>query len=418
VKRFGQVNRTLVALRHSSYEMMHATNEVSYLENVCKILVDDCGYSLVWIGLIDKESKKVNPVVYAGFGEDYLKTLHINLEDPEYGHGPTGTAIRTGKICICENMLTDPKFKPWRQEATKRGYASSIVLPLINNDIVFGALNIYSEETNPFSEEEKNLLKELTDDISYGISSLRLRIKHEKAEKELKESFIEVERSNAELEQFAYITSHDLREPLRMITSFLQLLERRYSDQLDQDANDFIEFAVDGAKRLDAMINDILIYSRVVKKERELTLVNFNKILKQVYINLAASIEETNAEITYDSLPSIITDERLITQLFQNLIGNAIKYRGEKTPKIHISAKKEKNQYLFSVRDNGIGIDKKHLDIIFTIFQRLHTHDEYDGTGIGLSIAQKIVHQQGGEIWAESEPGEGSTFYFTIPINK
>ena len=415
IKRFSQVNRTLVALRHSSFVMMHATNEISYLEDVCKILVDDCGYSLVWIGLTDNESKTINPVVYAGFEEDYLKKLNINLEDPEYGHGPTGTAIRTGKICICENMLTDPKFKPWRKEATKRGYASSIVLPLSNDEEVFGALNIYSEETNPFSEKEKDLLKELTDDISYGITSLRLRIEHEKAEKELKKSLIEVERSNAELEQFAYITSHDLREPLRMITSFLQLLERRYSHQLDQDANDFIGFAVDGAKRLDAMINDILIYSRVTNKERKLTTVDFNKVVQEVYINLAASIEKTNAEITYDSLPSIITDKQLMIQLFQNLISNAIKYRSEETPKIHISVKKEDKQYLFSIKDNGIGIDPKHLERIFTIFQRLHSDHEYEGTGIGLSIAQKIVHQQGGEIWAESQPGQGSTFFFTIP---
>ena len=415
VKRFGQVNRTLVALRHSSFVMMHATNEISYLEDVCKILVDDCGYSMVWIGLTDNESKKVNPVVYAGFEEDYLKKLNITLDDTEYGHGPTGTAIRTGKIYICENMFTDPKFKPWREEATKRGYASSIVLPLISDNRVFGALNIYSKEPNPFSEEEKDLLKELTDDISYGLTSLRLRIEHDKAEKELKESLIEVERSNIELEQFAYVTSHDLREPLRMITSFLQLLERRYSDQLDEDANEFIGFAVDGAKRLDAMINDILIYSKVSNKDRNLTTVDFNEVIQEVYVNLAASIEKTNAKITYDSLPSIITDKQLMTQLFQNLISNAIKYRSEETPKIHISIKKEDTQYLFAIKDNGIGIDQKHLERIFTIFQRLHSDSEYEGTGIGLSIAQKIVHQSGGEIWAKSELGKGTTFYFTIP---
>ena len=226
---------------------------------------------------------------------------------------------------------------------------------------------------------------------------------------------IEVERSNAELEQFAYITSHDLREPLRMITSFLQLLERRYSDQLDEDANEFIGFAVDGAKRLDAMINDILIYSKVSNKDRNLTTIDFNEVIKEVYVNLADSIEKTNAEITYDSLPSIITDKQLMTQLFQNLISNAIKYRSEETPKIHISIKKEKTQYLFSIKDNGIGIDQKHLERIFTIFQRLHSNSEYEGTGIGLAIAQKIVHQSGGEIWAESKLGIGSTFYFTIP---
>ena len=212
---------------------------------------------------------------------------------------------------------------------------------------MFGALNIYSKETNPFSEEEKKLLKELSDDISYGITSLRLRIAHDEAEKALRESFIEVERSNAELEQFAYVTSHDLREPLRMISSFLQLLERRYYDQLDEDANEFIGFAVDGAKRLDAMINDILIYSRVANKERNFTNVKFDKVLEEAYLNLKASIEETKAKISYDQLPTLKMDENLMIQLFQNLIGNAIKYRSEEIPKIHITTKKKiKNGYL------------------------------------------------------------------------
>ena len=242
-----------------------------------------------------------------------------------------------------------------------------------------------------------------------------MRNAHTKAEKALREGLIEVERSNAELEQFAYVTSHDLREPLRMITSFLQLLERRYKDQLDEDANEFIGFAVDGAKRLDAMINDILIYSRVANKERTLTNINLNKTLEEVYLNLKTSIEETNAEITHDQLPTLVLDGQLMIQLFQNLIGNAIKYRSKKTPKVHISAEKEDKQWLFSVKDNGIGISQEHLERIFTIFQRLHSKDEYEGTGIGLSIVQKIVHQHRGQIWVESELGKGSTFYFTIP---
>jgi signal transduction histidine kinase len=226
----------------------------------------------------------------------------------------------------------------------------------------------------------------------------------------------ELAKSNTELEHFAYITSHDLREPLRMISSFLQLIERRYTDQLDEDGKEFIGYAVDGAKRLDSMINDILIYSRVTKKERKFKMVNFKKVIEKVNMNLITSIEENNAKITCDSLPSLITDDQLMIQLFQNIIGNAIKYRSQETPKIHISAKKEKNQYLFSIKDNGIGMSPKHLERIFIIFQRLHTHEEYEGTGIGLAIAQKIVHQQGGQIWAKSELGKGSTFYFTIPI--
>ena len=416
LKNYDQLNHTLLALRDSSFAMMHASDEDFYLDEVCRIIIEDCGHSMVWIGFTDEESKKVFPVAYSGFEEDYLRTLNVTCDDTEHGQGPTGTAIRTGKPSICENMQIDPKFKPWREEAIKRGYASSIVIPIFLNDQVTGALTIYSTETNPYSEEEIKLLQELADDISFGLTALRLRIAHSEAEEALKESLLDVQRSNAELEQFAYITSHDLREPLRMITSFLQLLEKRYQDQLDEDANEFIGYAVDGAKRLDAMIQDILIYSKIANKERKLTYVNINNILEQTYLNLKTSIDENDAQITIDNLPTLKVDEQLMVQLFQNLISNAIKYRGDESPKIRISAKIKGNEWLFSVKDNGIGISGKHLEKIFTIFQRLHTHEEYEGTGIGLAIVQKIVHQHNGEIWAESELGKGTTFYFTIPF--
>ena len=415
LKDYNQLNRTLMALRNSSFAMMHADDEVRYMEDICRIIVEDCGHSMVWIGFTEKETKKVVPVAYSGFEENYLKTLNITYDNTELGQGPTGTAIRTGKLSICENMMIDPKFKPWRDEAIKRGYASSIVIPITLNDVVIGALTIYSIETDPFSEEEIKLLQELTDDISFGLTALRLRIAHTKAEKALRESLLEVKRSNAELEQFAYITSHDLREPLRMITSFLQLLERRYKDQLDEDANEFIGYAVSGAKRLDVMIQDILIYSKIANKERNITFVKMDNVLKQSYLNLKSSIDENDVEITNDHLPTLKIDEQLMVQLFQNLISNAIKYCGEESAKIHISAKKDNKHWRFSVKDNGIGISEKHLEKIFTIFQRLHTHEEYEGTGIGLAIAQKIVNQHGGQIWVESKLGEGSTFYFTIP---
>jgi PAS domain S-box-containing protein len=243
--------------------------------------------------------------------------------------------------------------------------------------------------------------------------NLELKVKERTIE--LEEVITALKHSNEELEQFAHVTSHDLREPLRMITSFLQLLERRYQDQLDADANEFIGYAVDGAKRLDAMIQDILIYSKITNKERNVTHVNINNILEQTYLNLKTSIDENDAQITNDHLPTLKVDEQLMVQLFQNLISNAIKYRRDESPKIHISAKKEDKQWVFSVKDNGIGISEKHLEKIFTIFQRLHTNEEYEGTGIGLAIAQKIVHQHNGEIWAESELGKGTTFYFTIP---
>ena len=238
---------------------------------------------------------------------------------------------------------------------------------------------------------------------------------HEKAEIKLDKLIKKLKVSNEDLEQFAYVSSHDLREPLRMITSFLQLLQKRYADNLDEDANDFINYAVEGAKRMDLMINDLLEYSRIGSTERKFEYIQSEKILETVLINLKPSIEDTNTVITNDPLPLIYANEPQMIQLFQNLIGNAIKYRGVEVPNIHISAENVNNEYIFSVKDNGIGIDQKHLERIFNIFQRLHTREEYEGTGIGLTISQKILQQHRGEIWAESELGKGTTFYFTLP---
>ena len=223
--------------------------------------------------------------------------------------------------------------------------------------------------------------------------------------------------SNEELERFAYVSSHDLQEPLRMVTSFTQLLERRYKGRLDDDADDYIGFIVDGAKRIKMLIDDLLTFSRLNTQPREHEFVNIENVLDTVLLNLQISINENNVQITHDPLPTINGDVSRKIQVFQNLISNAIKFNDKKTIKIHISAKKEENDWIFGVSDNGIGMDHKHLEKIFTIFQRLHTKEEYEGTGIGLAITQKIVNQQGGKIWAESELGKGTTFYFTIPRN-
>jgi len=228
----------------------------------------------------------------------------------------------------------------------------------------------------------------------------------------------DLKRSNDELEQFAYIASHDLQEPLRMITSYLQLIEKRYSDKLDEDAKDFIDFAVDGASRMKMLINDLLSYSRIQRDNVEFSVIDMEQILEQVLYNLHLNIEDTNAIITHDELPEITANEQQMVQLLQNLISNAIKFHGEKPPEIHVNVKRSKRQWQFSVRDNGIGIDAEYFDRIFIIFQRLQSRQDYPGTGIGLAICRKIIDKHNGKIWLESKFGEGTTFHFTIPITQ
>ncbi len=248
-----------------------------------------------------------------------------------------------------------------------------------------------------------------------GIFAAARDITERKAmENEIRQTMEKLKVSNAELEQFAYVASHDLQEPLRMVASYVQLLERRYKGKFDSDADEFIQYAVDGANRMRGLIDDLLTYSRVGRLGKPFEPTNLQMTLGIVIENLQASIIDTDATITHDKLPTINADSGQMVQLFQNLLGNAIKFHSQMPPRIHVSAKEQDNQYLFSVSDNGIGIDPQYFDRLFKIFQRLHTKQEYPGSGIGLVICKRIVERHGGKIWLESEPGKGSTIYFTL----
>ncbi|EYF01818.1 ATP-binding protein [Chondromyces apiculatus] len=236
------------------------------------------------------------------------------------------------------------------------------------------------------------------------------------AEEELARKATALSRSNAELEQFARAASHDLQEPLRTVMSYAQLIARRYQGRLDPDADDFLRFITDGTSRMQALIKGLLEVSRLGSAPAAENAIDCNDLLGQALANLQAALAESGATITHDPLPTVAADPRQLLQLLQNLIGNALKYRGETPPRVHVSASRhEDGSWLFSVRDNGIGFDPRYADRIFALFQRLHTQEEYPGTGIGLALCKKIVERHGGQMRADSVPGEGSTFYFTLP---
>ncbi len=236
------------------------------------------------------------------------------------------------------------------------------------------------------------------------------------AEEALRSNMASLELVNAELREFAYVASHDLQEPLRAVSSYVQLLAQRYKGRLDQDADDFIFYAQDGASRMQRLIEDLLAYSRVGTRKDPFEPIDCEAVFKETLLNLQLAIEDSGARVSHDPLPTVSADRLQLMQLLQNLLSNAIKFRGQCSPIIHIGVEKRKREWLFSVRDNGLGIEEQYFQRIFQVFQRLHGRDEYSGTGIGLAICKKIVEKHGGRIWVDSAPGTGATFYFTIPV--
>jgi two-component system, chemotaxis family, sensor kinase Cph1 len=258
----------------------------------------------------------------------------------------------------------------------------------------------------PFIDEDGSMLI-----LEMGIDVTERNL----AENALKHTLADLTRSNKDLQQFAYVASHDLQEPLRNVAGCLQLLERKYKNALDDNADKYICHAVESAIRMKDLLDDLLEYSRIGSRGKPLQPTDCEKTLAATVKNLGAAISEAGAVITHDPLPVIYVDDTQLLRAFQNLIQNAVKFRRDEPPRVHVSAVKNKDEWIFSVKDNGIGIESQYLDRIFVIFQRLHLRSEYAGTGMGLAIVKRIVERRGGRIWVESEPGVGTTFYFAIP---
>lgn len=541
-----RLNRTLKAISDSSKAMMRSTNETEYLHEVCRIVMEDCGHAMVWIGYAeDDEGKTVRPVAYAGFEEGYIQKLNVTWADTERGRGPTGTAIRTGKPRACRNMLTDPRFKPWREEATKRGYASSIVLPLMAGGRAFGSVNIYSREPDPFSADEVKLLTELADDLAYGITVIRFRAVYDKAREELRESeeryrhivedsteviargtsdgtltfvneaglhnlggdkseyighnirefippedqekigtiisrfnrgrisqevenrmilpsgesrwylwniqavydrkgrFIEfqgigrditdrkraekileertaqLEEANKELESFSYSVSHDLRAPLRAIDGYARMILKKQGDKFDEGTMRRFNEIRSSAQMMGQLIDDLLAFSRLGRKQMSMSKIDMDQLVGDVWKELEVIHSGRDMILTVNSIPPGYGDRTLIKQVYFNLLSNAVKFTTYRDAAyIEAGGYTDGNENVYHVKDNGVGFDMTYYDKLFGVFQRLHSAEDFEGTGVGLAIIQRIIHRHGGRVWAEGKVDEGATFYFTLPGKK
>ena len=402
---FQSTQRGLERVR-ALHEIDKAITSTLDLRTVLDVLMEKIDlvlpYSATTVRLFNEASGFLEPIACRNLNEKEWKA-----DKWKGGRGIPNVVFESKAPWTVSNVQTDPSVKD-TEFFRKHSLVSYLGVPLVVKAEILGVLGFYTREEHDFSAEEVEFLTTLASEAAIAIHNSQL---YEQSRRQA----MELERSNAELEQFAYVASHDLQEPLRMITGYTQLLAKRYGDKLDQNANEYIDYAVEGAKRMQGLIHDLLAYSRIGTRGKEFAPVDCQAIVTETLRTLQPAIQESAATITYDSLPTVMGDETQSLQLFQNLIGNAIKYRGSKPPVVQVSCKQEGEHWLFSVRDNGIGIDPKYAERIFVIFQRLHGRDQYAGTGIGLAVCKKIVERHGGKIWVESELGKGATFYFTIP---
>jgi signal transduction histidine kinase len=352
-------------------------------------------------------------------------TCYVYEAEPVPPHMPIYTAAIT--FVLSAGLLCARPGCGFMAKVTSNSFggimARRLLPATILTPIVLGWMQLYGERAGWYPPVMGDALFAVADIavllvvVWWSVSSLhRMDTIRRQAEGDLKKTAEKLARSNADLEQFAYVASHDLKEPLRAISGSVQILQQRYSDAMDPEMNEVIKHTVDGATRMQRLIDDLLTYSRLTTREATLERTELAEIIDEAKENLESAIRESKAIVTTDPMPSVQGDHTQLLQVFQNLIANGIKYKSARTPKIHISAEQRDSEWLVSVRDNGIGIAPQYADRIFRIFQRLHTRREYSGTGIGLAVCKKIIERHGGRIWVESELEEGSTFFFTLPM--
>jgi PAS domain S-box-containing protein len=414
----GQINEMII----------RATDEETLFKEACRIAVDYGNFKMAWIGKVDEKTKIVVPIVHAGEEKGYLSSIKIiSVKDAPEGRGPTGTALREGRYIVCNDIENDLMMLPWKKAALDRGFLSSMSLPIIKFGKVVGAFTFYAAIKGFFDINEIELLEESANNVGFALELFDKEKLRKAAEEEvitlnagLEEKVHkrteELKKANEEMEAFSYSVSHDLRAPLRGIVGFTTILEEDYTSQLDEEARRITTVIKNNTLKMGTLIDDLLTFSRMGRKPVERINIKTNELVQEIIHDLENKKEQHNIEWNIQQLPLTYADLNTIMQVWINLVSNAVKYSGKNEhPKIEIGAEEKNRETIFFVRDNGVGFDEKYSAKLFKVFQRLHANTDFEGTGVGLAIVEKIITKHGGRVWAEGVPGKGATFYFSLP---
>lgn len=426
-KNIDRLNRVYSVLSGINEVIVRTKNINDLFSEACRIAVESGKLRMAWIGVVDDRRENVIPVASSGFVDGYLDTVKITLDPASRGQGPTGTCVREKKYVTCDDFKTDPRMEPWRDEALKRGYRSSIAIPLHRENTIVGSLALYSGEPDFFKEEEIRLLLSLADDISFAIEFLEQERLRKEAENEVLRLNVELEQrviertsqlesANEQMEAFIYSVSHDLRAPLRAIDGFSQIVSDEYRDKLDDEGRRYLATIRRNTQFMGELINGLLDLSRVGRATLKPSLIDMGDMAKQVYNDLSDVYGQR--KISFETRPCMAAwvDSVLIHLVLQNLISNAIKFTKPKADaRIVFDCIENKKENIYFIKDNGVGFDMQHINKLFGVFRRLHSSEEFEGTGIGLALVKRIINMHGGRVWAEGKINEGATFYFTLP---